>query len=145
MDLHLSQATILQTTTASVLVLAAVCGPTGMPSAQTLEVDEFYKQLIDAAMTRSRTVILGLAVILIAGLYAYMTIPKEAEPVTAVTHGDSRGATVTTHVETHLDFTLDAILQGALRIYGNDRLQWHAVTRVIGQMRNTGVVLSPAY
>ena len=37
-------------------------------------------QLIDAAMTRSRTVILGLIVILVAGLYAYMTIPKEAEP-----------------------------------------------------------------
>jgi len=37
-------------------------------------------QLIDAAMTRSRTVILGLIVILVAGLYAYLTIPKEAEP-----------------------------------------------------------------
>lgn len=37
-------------------------------------------QAIDAAMSRSRTVVLGLAVILIAGLYAYMTIPKEAEP-----------------------------------------------------------------
>lgn len=31
-------------------------------------------------MTRSRTVILGLMVILVAGLYAYTTIPKEAEP-----------------------------------------------------------------
>jgi multidrug efflux pump len=37
-------------------------------------------QLIDAAMARSRTVILGLIFILVAGLYAYMTIPKEAEP-----------------------------------------------------------------
>ncbi len=37
-------------------------------------------QIIEAAMTRSRTVILGLVVILVAGLYAYMTIPKEAEP-----------------------------------------------------------------
>ena len=37
-------------------------------------------QMIDAAMSRSRTVILGLIVILVAGLYAYMTIPKEAEP-----------------------------------------------------------------
>lgn len=37
-------------------------------------------QLIDAAMTRSRTVILGLIVILVVGMYAYMTIPKEAEP-----------------------------------------------------------------
>jgi len=37
-------------------------------------------QMIDVAMTRSRTVILGLVVILVAGLYAYSTIPKEAEP-----------------------------------------------------------------
>ena len=37
-------------------------------------------QIIDAAMARSRTVILGLTVVLIAGLYAYLTIPKEAEP-----------------------------------------------------------------
>ncbi len=37
-------------------------------------------QVIESAMTRSRTIILGLAVILIAGLYAYQTIPKEAEP-----------------------------------------------------------------
>ena len=37
-------------------------------------------QLIDAAMARSRTVILGLIVILVAGMYSYMTIPKEAEP-----------------------------------------------------------------
>ncbi|MEM7430869.1 MAG: efflux RND transporter permease subunit [Pseudomonadota bacterium] len=37
-------------------------------------------QTIEAAMTRSRTVVLGLMVILIAGMYAYLTIPKEAEP-----------------------------------------------------------------
>ncbi len=37
-------------------------------------------QMIEAAMTRSRTVILGLMVILITGFYAYTTIPKEAEP-----------------------------------------------------------------
>ena len=37
-------------------------------------------QMIDAAMTRSRTVILGLMVVLVAGVYAYNTIPKEAEP-----------------------------------------------------------------
>jgi len=37
-------------------------------------------QLIEAAMARSRTVILGLIVILVAGMYAYLTIPKEAEP-----------------------------------------------------------------
>lgn len=37
-------------------------------------------QMIDAAMTRSRTIILGLMVILVAGMYAYTTIPKEAEP-----------------------------------------------------------------
>jgi multidrug efflux pump len=37
-------------------------------------------QIIEAAMTRSRTVILGLIVILVTGMYAYTTIPKEAEP-----------------------------------------------------------------
>ena len=37
-------------------------------------------QMIEAAMTRSRTVILGLMVILVTGMYAYTTIPKEAEP-----------------------------------------------------------------
>ena len=37
-------------------------------------------QIIETALGRSRTVILGLLVILVAGLYAYMTIPKEAEP-----------------------------------------------------------------
>ena len=35
---------------------------------------------IDAAMTRWRTVLLALATVLIAGLAAYLTIPKEAEP-----------------------------------------------------------------
>ena len=37
-------------------------------------------QMIDAAMSRSRTIVLGLIVIIVAGLYAYTTIPKEAEP-----------------------------------------------------------------
>ena len=37
-------------------------------------------QVIDAAMARARTVILGLITILIAGVVAYVTIPKEAEP-----------------------------------------------------------------
>ena len=36
--------------------------------------------VIDTAMSRSRTVILSLLVVLISGLYAYLTIPKEAEP-----------------------------------------------------------------
>jgi multidrug efflux pump len=36
--------------------------------------------LIEAAMSRSRTVILSLLVVLIGGLVAYNTIPKEAEP-----------------------------------------------------------------
>ncbi len=36
--------------------------------------------LIDAAMSRSRTVILGLIIVIVAGLTAYVTIPKEAEP-----------------------------------------------------------------
>ena len=40
--------------------------------------------IIEAAMTRSRTVILGLVTILAAGLIAYLTIPKEAEPDIAV-------------------------------------------------------------
>lgn len=35
---------------------------------------------IDAAMTRWRTMLLALATVLIAGLTAYLTIPKEAEP-----------------------------------------------------------------
>ena len=37
-------------------------------------------QIIDAAMARCRTVILGLITILIAGVITYVTIPKEAEP-----------------------------------------------------------------
>ena len=37
-------------------------------------------QVIDAAMSRCRTVILGLVTVLIAGVIAYVTIPKEAEP-----------------------------------------------------------------
>ncbi len=36
--------------------------------------------LIESAMSRSRTVILSLLVVLIGGLIAYNTIPKEAEP-----------------------------------------------------------------
>ena len=36
--------------------------------------------LIDLAMRRSRTVILSLLVILVGGIVAYQTIPKEAEP-----------------------------------------------------------------
>ncbi|MDA0367935.1 MAG: efflux RND transporter permease subunit [Proteobacteria bacterium] len=36
--------------------------------------------IIDAALQRSRVVLLGLAVILVAGLAAYIDIPKEAEP-----------------------------------------------------------------
>ena len=37
-------------------------------------------RIIETAMSRSRTVLLSLAVVLIAGVIAYMTIPKEAEP-----------------------------------------------------------------
>ena len=37
-------------------------------------------QVIETAMMRSRTVLLSLTVVLIAGVTAYMTIPKEAEP-----------------------------------------------------------------
>jgi len=36
--------------------------------------------IIESAMTRSRTVLLSLLVVLIGGLVAYNTIPKEAEP-----------------------------------------------------------------
>ncbi len=36
--------------------------------------------LIETAMSRSRTVLLSLAVVLVAGVIAYLTIPKEAEP-----------------------------------------------------------------
>ena len=37
-------------------------------------------RVIDAAMSRSRTIVLGLITVLIAGVIAYMTVPKEAEP-----------------------------------------------------------------
>ncbi|HEX5789266.1 MAG TPA: efflux RND transporter permease subunit [Woeseiaceae bacterium] len=37
-------------------------------------------QIIDTAIGRSRTVLLTLVALLVAGLYAYATIPKEAEP-----------------------------------------------------------------
>ncbi len=37
-------------------------------------------RIIETAMSRSRTVLLSLAVVLIGGVYAYLTIPKEAEP-----------------------------------------------------------------
>ena len=37
-------------------------------------------QIIESAMSRSRTVLLSLAVVLFAGVTAYLTIPKEAEP-----------------------------------------------------------------
>ena len=37
-------------------------------------------QVIDAAMSRSRTVVLGLITVLVAGILAYVTVPKEAEP-----------------------------------------------------------------
>ena len=37
-------------------------------------------QIIETAMSRSRTVLLSLAVVLVAGIIAYLTIPKEAEP-----------------------------------------------------------------
>ena len=37
-------------------------------------------QVIESAMSRSRTVLLSLAIVLIGGLFAYLTIPKEAEP-----------------------------------------------------------------
>jgi multidrug efflux pump len=40
--------------------------------------------LIDAAFSRSRTVLLGLLFILIAGASAYLSIPKEAEPDVAI-------------------------------------------------------------
>ena len=37
-------------------------------------------EIINTAMSRSRTVVLSLLVVLIGGLFAYLTIPKEAEP-----------------------------------------------------------------
>ena len=36
--------------------------------------------IIETAMIRSRTVIMTLAVILIAGVVTYVSVPKEAEP-----------------------------------------------------------------
>ena len=36
--------------------------------------------IIDAAMARGRTVILGLMIVFVAGTVAYVTVPKEAEP-----------------------------------------------------------------
>ena len=36
--------------------------------------------LIDAALSRSRTVLATLLLLLIAGSYAYVTVPKEADP-----------------------------------------------------------------
>ena len=36
--------------------------------------------LIDAALSRSRTVISVLALLLVAGFYSYVNIPKEARP-----------------------------------------------------------------
>ncbi len=38
------------------------------------------RPLIDASLSHSRTVLLALALLLIAGTYAYMTIPKESSP-----------------------------------------------------------------
>jgi len=37
-------------------------------------------QIIETAIARSRTVLLSLLIVLIGGVVAYMTIPKEAEP-----------------------------------------------------------------
>lgn len=37
-------------------------------------------QIIESAIARSRTVLLSLIAVLVAGMYAYATIPKEAEP-----------------------------------------------------------------
>lgn len=37
-------------------------------------------QIIESTMRRSRTVIMSLAVIIVAGLVTYVTVPKEAEP-----------------------------------------------------------------
>lgn len=36
--------------------------------------------IIDAAINRSRTVIATLALILVAGVFAFVTIPKESSP-----------------------------------------------------------------
>ena len=37
-------------------------------------------QIIESAMQRSRTVIMSLAVIIVAGVITYANVPKEAEP-----------------------------------------------------------------
>ena len=37
-------------------------------------------RVIGAAMSRSRTIVLGLITVLVAGVIAYVTVPKEAEP-----------------------------------------------------------------
>lgn len=42
------------------------------------------KSLIDAAVERSRTVLLALVLVLVAGSVAYVTIPKEADPDVAI-------------------------------------------------------------
>ena len=36
--------------------------------------------IIELAMLRSRTVVLSLLIVLVGGIVAYLTIPKEAEP-----------------------------------------------------------------
>ena len=41
-------------------------------------------RLIDAALDRSRMVLLGLALILVAGTFSYITISKEAFPDVAI-------------------------------------------------------------
>ncbi|MCW8825463.1 MAG: efflux RND transporter permease subunit, partial [Gammaproteobacteria bacterium] len=40
--------------------------------------------IIDAAFSRSRTVLLLLVLILVSGTYAYITIPKESDPDVAI-------------------------------------------------------------
>ena len=42
------------------------------------------KSIIDAAIARSRSVLLVLALVLISGSVAYVTIPKEADPDVAI-------------------------------------------------------------
>ena len=37
-------------------------------------------QVIESAMRRSRTVVMSLAVIIVAGVMTYVGVPKEAEP-----------------------------------------------------------------
>ena len=37
-------------------------------------------QVIETAMRRSRTVVMSLAVIIVAGVMTYIGVPKEAEP-----------------------------------------------------------------